>query len=144
MLLVFCVTWLVKRDNELDVEMEMVFLHIHILITQDSQSIRRIDMKGVKYVAMFEMRSRQTFSQFIDLVAKSNWSNIELHDKETCLCNRGKIGKEQKAVANEKRRAYYKTEAGIETKRKYREKVDVKRKILNQLAMLNVSKKAEL
>ena len=52
-------------------------------------------MRGVKYVAMFEMRSRQTFSQFIDLVAKSNWSNIELHDKETCLCNRGKIGKEQ-------------------------------------------------
>ena len=101
-------------------------------------------MKGVKYVAMFEMRSRQTFSQFIDLVAKSNWSNIELHDKETCLCNRGKIGKEQKAVANEKRRAYYKTEAGIETKRKYREKVDVKRKILNHLVMLNVSKKAEL
>ena len=35
-------------------------------------------------------------SQFIDLNAKSNWSNDELHDKETCLCSRGKIGKEKK------------------------------------------------
>ena len=50
-------------------------------------------------------------SQFIDLTAKSNWYNIELHDKETCLCNRGKIGKEKRAAANEKRRAYYKTDA---------------------------------
>ena len=95
-------------------------------------------------MAMFEMRSRQTFSQFIDLVAKSNWSNIELHDKETCLCNRGKIGKEKRAIANEKRRAYYKTDAGLETKRRYCEKAKVKREILNQLSILNVSKKAHL
>ena len=83
-------------------------------------------------------------SQFIDLTAKSNWSNDELHDKETCLCSRGKIGKEKRAAANERRRAYYKTDAGLETKRRYREKAAVKRKILNELSMLNVSKKAHL
>ena len=83
-------------------------------------------------------------ADFIDLTVKSNWSPEELHDKETCPCTRGKKGKEKRAAANEKRRAYYKTEAGIETKRKYREKAAVKRKILNQLTMLNVSKKAEL
>ena len=83
-------------------------------------------------------------SQFIDLTAKSNWSNDELHDKETCLCSRGKIGKEKREAANEKRRAYYKTDAGLETKKRYREKAAVKRQILNQLSMLNVSKKAHL
>lgn len=83
-------------------------------------------------------------SRFIDFDAKSNWTNEELHDIETCLCQRGKIGKANRAAANEKRRAYYKTDAGIETKRKYREKAAVKRQILNQLSMLNVSKKAHL
>ena len=78
------------------------------------------------------------------LTVKSNWTNNELHDRETCLCNRGCIGKDIRAAANEKRRAYYKTDAGLETKRRYREKADVKRRILNQLSMLNVSKKAHL
>ena len=78
------------------------------------------------------------------MTAKSNWSNDELRDKETCLCSRGKIGKEKRAAANERRRAYYKTDAGLETKRRYREKAAVKRKILNELSMLNVSKKAHL
>ena len=67
-----------------------------------------------------------------------------MHDRETCLCKRGKIGNDKRAAANEKRRAYYKTDAGLETKRRYREKAAVKRQILNQLSMLNVSKKAYL
>ena len=83
-------------------------------------------------------------SNFIDLTAKSNWTNDELHDKETCLCSRGMIGKQKRAIANEKRRAYYKTDGCLETKRKYREKAKVKREILNQLSMLNLSKKAHL
>ena len=80
--------------------------------------------------------------EFIDFSKHLNWNVNE----ETCLCNRGKKGKEKQAAANAKRRAYYyKTEAaGLETKKKYREKAEVKRKILNQLAMLNVSKKVEL
>ena len=48
------------------------------------------------------------------------------------------------AAANEKRRAFYKTEAGIATKKKYREKAAVKRRIINELQMLTVSSKAEL
>ena len=83
-------------------------------------------------------------AESIDFSKHPNWNVNELHDSETCLCNRGKKGKEKQAAANAKRRAYYKTEAGLETKRKYREKAEVKRKILNQLAMINVSKKAEL
>lgn len=83
-------------------------------------------------------------ANFLDLSSKTNWTEHELHNSETCLCNRGRKGKEKQAAANEKRRAYYKTEAGLETKRKYREKAKVKREILNQLTMLNVSKKAHL
>ena len=83
-------------------------------------------------------------ASFINLVEKSNWNVHELHDCKSCTCARGEKGKERTRVANEKRRAYYKTEAGMETKRKYREKAQVKRQILNQLVMLNVSKKAHL
>ena len=82
-------------------------------------------------------------ADFIDFSKHLNWNANELHDSETCLCDRGKKGKEKQAAANAKRRAYYMTEAGLETKRKYREKAEVKQKILNQLTMLNVSKKAE-
>ena len=48
---------------------------------------------------------------------KPNWSKEALHNFDSCLCDRGKAGKAKKAVANEKRRAYYKTAAGIETKK---------------------------
>ena len=83
-------------------------------------------------------------ASFINLEEKSNWNVHELHDCKTCTCTRGEQAKERLRVANEKRRAYYKTEAGMETKRKYREKAQVKRQILNQLSMLNVSTKAYL
>ena len=83
-------------------------------------------------------------AEFIDFSKHLNWNVNELHDSETCLCNRSNKGKEKLAAANAKQRAYYKTEAGLETKRKYREKAEVKRKILNQLSILIVSKKAEL
>ena len=83
-------------------------------------------------------------ASFMDLTGKSNWSVHELHDSETCRCRRGKMGKKRTRVANERRRSYYKTEAGMEKKRKYREKARVKREILNHLSMMNVSKKAHL
>ena len=80
----------------------------------------------------------------MDLTNKPNWSTNELHDKEKCLCDRGKIGKAKRAAANEKGRAYYKTEAGIAMEMAYRKKAALKRQLLNQLTMLNVSKKAVL
>ena len=72
----------------------------------------------------------------MDLSLKPNWTANELHDSEICLCQRGKKGKEKLAAANAKRRAYYKTDAGLETKRRYREKAEVKRQILNLEMML--------
>lgn len=80
----------------------------------------------------------------IDLANKPNWTLLQLHDHKKCLCDRGEIGLARKAEANEKRRAYYKTPAGIEMKKKYREKADVKRQILNHLSMIHVTKKAAL
>lgn len=81
---------------------------------------------------------------FINWKNKPNWSVQALHDFDTCLCDRGKAGKEKLAAVNEKRRAYYKTDAGMATKKKFRDKAAVKRQILNQLSMLNVSTKATL
>ena len=52
--------------------------------------------------------------------------------------------KNRKAEANKKRRAYYKTKAGLESTRKYKENNKMKRWILNHLFMSNLSKKAGL
>ena len=78
----------------------------------------------------------------MDLSSKPNWTVYELHDCKNCLCSRGEKGKAKLAAANDKRWAYYQTEAGMETKRMYLEKAKVKRQILNQLSLLNVSTKA--
>ena len=81
---------------------------------------------------------------FLDLGKKSNWSALALHNFEECLCARGKKGKEKARKANEERRAYYKTEAGIATKKAYREKAQLKRQLMNHLVASTVSKKAVL
>ena len=73
---------------------------------------------------------------------KSNWDELALHDFDACLCDRGKAGLAKKKAANEKRKAYYQTPAGIETKNS--ERANVKRQIINQLQSINVSSKAEL
>ena len=44
-----------------------------------------------------------------------------LHHHETCACDFGKIGKERKRAANEKRREFYKTERGERVKNRYKE-----------------------
>jgi len=93
-----------------------------------------------------EIRSEisKGIAHFIDLSEKLNWTEDALHDCEKCLCDRGKIGVEKRKTANEKRRNFYKTEAGIAIKKTYREKAAIKRQLLNHLTMLNVSKKATL
>ena len=83
-------------------------------------------------------------AEFIDWKEKPNWKELALHDFDTCLCDRGKAGIAKRAAANERRRAYYKTPAGIETKMKYRKRADVKRQIINQLQLINVSTKVKL
>ena len=83
-------------------------------------------------------------AEYIDWQEKANWDKLALHDFDACLCDRGKAGLAKKKAANEKRKAYYQTPAGIETKKKYRERANVKRQIINQLQSINVSSKAEL
>ena len=80
----------------------------------------------------------------MDLERKENWDKWNLHDARTCLCDCGDVGKAKRDATNEKRRAFYKSNAGVEIKKKYREKAAIKRNIFNQLSELNVSEKAEL
>ena len=117
--------------------------HPHTHYARQPIDQRHIHARG-KRCAQVRNEISEGIALFMDLSNKPNWSIHELHDNEMCLCERGKKGKAKKAAANEKRRAYYKTEAGIATKKLYREKVALKRQLLNQLAMLNVSKKAVL
>ena len=56
----------------------------------------------------------------------------------------GEIGIKKREAANEKRRAFYKTDHGIEVRRKYREKAETKAKLIDELCKLNVSKRSEL
>ena len=97
-----------------------------------------------KNCALVREEISASIAEFLDLSAKSNWTTDALHDFETCQCDRGRKGKAKLAAANEKRRAFYKTEAGIATKKKYREKAAVKRRIINELQMFTVSSKAQL
>ena len=86
----------------------------------------------------------ENIASHLNLDEKANWNPHNLHNVETCTCDRGVIGKKKKEDANVKRRAFYKTEAGIAVKKEYKEKARIKRMILNQLAELNVSTKAHL
>ena len=87
---------------------------------------------------------RESAEPTATLWVAANWIVHELHNSEACLCSRGKKCTEERAAVNEKRRAYYKNGAGLQMKKAYPEKVNVRRHILNQLTMLDVSKKAHL
>ena len=117
--------------------------HPHTHYARQAIDHRHLHARGKRCV---EVRNdiSDGIASFIDLNNKPNWSTQGLHDDETCVCDRGKIGKAKKADANEKRRNYYKTEAGIAMKKTYKEKAAIKRQLLNHLSMLNVSKKATL
>ena len=122
------------------IEMDFVRTRTRITLVSPSKSI--IDIRVGRDVHLYEISAN--IASFLDLSKKPNWRADALHDYETCHCDRGKIGTAKLAAANEKRRAFYKTEAGIATKAKYREKAAVKRRIINELQIFTVSNKAQL
>ena len=83
-------------------------------------------------------------SKHIDLTKKVNWTWLNLHDAKKCKCARGDIGRKKMKDANEKRRAFYKTEKGLAVRKAYREKAAKKRQIINQLSQLKLKSKASL
>jgi len=71
-------------------------------------------------------------------------SREELHDKSSCLCDRGDIGIKKREDANARRRAFYLTEEGVAVRKRYKKKQEEKRKIIKTLTELGINKKAEL
>ena len=63
-------------------------------------------------------------------------SEYALHHEESCDCENGMIGKEKKASANKKRKEYYETQEGKETKKKYAEKNRKKNNLIRELRMM--------
>ena len=59
-----------------------------------------------------------------------------LHHHDTCLCEFGKIGKEKKKAANQKRREYYNTEPGRVTKKRYRDRAQQRKEIIQKVMEL--------
>ena len=53
-----------------------------------------------------------------------------LHHHETCLCEFGKIGRQKKAAANQKRRDFYKTQQGQDIKKMYKDRAQNKKDII--------------
>ena len=71
-------------------------------------------------------------------------SQIELHNKDTCLCERGSIGIKKRQEANRRRKEFYKTEKGLAVRKRYKEKQEEKRRLIKQISDLGLNKKAEL
>lgn len=71
-------------------------------------------------------------------------SRLELHDKKSCLCDRGEAGRNKKEEANRKRREFYLSEKGLQMKKKHKEKLQKKQKIVQSLVEMMVNNKAEL
>ena len=136
MTLVCCVTWHAEATSELVVEMEMVSMH-----TTHGSRLMRVTVCSHKCPKNRDEISEKV-ADFLDLSWKTNWTVHELHNSKACLCSRGKNGTEERADVIEKRRTYYKTGAGLEMKKTYREKANMIRQIINQLTMLDASKKA--
>ena len=82
-------------------------------------------------------------ARHLNLHEKPNWNVLNLHDVETCACDRGNIGKRKKKEANEKRAAFFKSKKGIAIKKMYKERVAMKKKLLKQLSAINMRKKCD-
>ena len=74
----------------------------------------------------------EKIASHLNLDGKEHWNSHNLHNIVTCTCDRGEIGKKRRAAANEKRRAFYKTDAGIDVRRKYRENAQTKAAKINR------------
>ena len=66
-----------------------------------------------------------------------------LHHQGTCLCENGDIGKNNKAVANQRRSDFYKTEEGQAIKRQYAEKAAKKHELIRILTEYKTGGKNE-
>ena len=66
-----------------------------------------------------------------------------LHHQGTCLCENGDIGKNKKAIANQRRSDFYKTEEGQAIKRHYAEKAAKKHELIRILTEYKTGGKNE-
>lgn len=71
-------------------------------------------------------------------------SHLELHDHNSCRCQRGAVGIRKRQEANNKRKEFYKTEKGLAIRKSYKEKQMKKKELIKQVMELGINKKAEL
>ena len=130
-----------QRVNRRDGDGLVTHLHVHSAQQPIDENLRH---EGSHKCPKIREEISEKVPAFLDLSCKTNWTVHELHNSEACLCCYGKMGEEERAAVNEKRAAYNKTGAGLEMKKAYREKANVRRQIFLQLTMLDMPKKAHL
>ena len=116
--------------------------HVHYS-RQPIEGAHRHDARG-KICSTVRDEISIGISEHLNLCQLENWNPTALHDEKECLCDRGEKGVAARRAANEKRKNFYSTEAGIAMKAKYREKAAAKRKLMDMIMKLKVTKKAEL
>ena len=63
----------------------------------------------------------------------------KLHHQETCRCENGRIGKDKRAAANQKRKEFYQTEEGKSMKEYYADKARGKHELIRQLKKIKTN-----
>ena len=86
------------------------------------KDVRRTILRGVSIKLTEEWKSKNVSGH-----------SHHLHHHETCRCEFGKIGREKKKEANEKRRAFYKTEHGQSIKNRYKETAKLRNEVIEKL-----------
>ena len=86
------------------------------------KDVRRKFLRGVSIKLTEEWKSKNVSGH-----------SHHLHHHETCRCEFGKIGREKKKEANEKRRAFYKTEHGQSIKNRYKETAKLRNELIEKL-----------
>jgi hypothetical protein len=86
------------------------------------KDVRRTILRGVSIKLSEEWKSKHVSGH-----------SHHLHHHETCQCEFGKIGRKKKKEANEKRRAFYKTERGQTIKNRYKETAKLRNELIEKL-----------
>lgn len=73
---------------------------------------------------------------------KLGFKSDALHKHETCQCARGAIGMQKREETRLKRQTFYQTEEGKSTKKKYQEKALLKRKLIEEISKMTLTKRA--
>ena len=139
MLLVYQDTSAVKMDNQKTKDIYSNVYELRLLLYRNRKQIG-----GCGYTRR-EIQERLWENLSYEWLKKNVSGDAEyaLHDYESCTCDKRVIGKQKKAAANKKRKEYYETEEGKQTKNKYREIAKQKNNLIKELKRIKMGRRSQ-